>query len=194
MPTEKFFPKSAWLSAVQDAKKSGGSVLTSLLMTKAANKNQDLKHLAAALGISYGYLIQVKNGERKYNGLSNDVLDRMAAYLELPLLVVYCAADKIPPYVLIGSDYSSFWADVSSGYEAFKGDPDYAHFFTEELKGISNSSKVPLVLAYERATGKTLIRRNDATPEVLEFCAALVNEERDQHLALQEDRLEEGTN
>lgn len=163
----KLIPDSTWLASVQEAKKSGGSLLTALLLNKAAQKEEDLKHVAAALGISYGYFIQIKNGERKFNGLSNEVLDRMAAYLELPLLTVYCAAEKVPANVLIGAEKATFWTDIVSGFEVFKTDPEYSHFFTKELERLSVISKLPLVLAYEKASGKTLIRKSHNIEEAV---------------------------
>lgn len=165
----RLIPDSNWLASVQEAKKSGGSLLTALLLNKAAQKDEDLKQVANALGISYGYFIQIKNGERKFNGLSDEVLDRMAAYLELPLLTVYCAADKIPANVLIGADKATFWTDIMSGFEVFKTDPEYSHLFTKELEQLSVVSKLPLVLAYEKASGKTLIRKSHNIEEAVQL-------------------------
>ena len=65
-----------------------GGPLLGWLMDEAQLRGQLLNEMASALGVTYGYINQLRNGIRKVSHISNEFARSCANYLGVPTVVV----------------------------------------------------------------------------------------------------------
>lgn len=74
---------------------AAGGGLIAALMDAATKRGHTLANLATALGVTYGYLVQLRAGNRSCARISDDFASRCAKYLGLPRLSVLLLAGRI---------------------------------------------------------------------------------------------------
>ena len=91
-----------WSGRLEEADLSRpGGMLTAALMRCAAERDLSQSELAAALGVSYWSLSQLRIGFRAIESLDEDVIAGCAAFLNLPSLTIRALAGLLSPADLL---------------------------------------------------------------------------------------------
>ena len=73
-----------------------GATLLALLLEAANTRGLSMRELAEqGLGVSYGYLAALRNGEKENPNLGDDAIARATAFMGLPKVVVILAASQL---------------------------------------------------------------------------------------------------
>ncbi len=133
-----------------------GGLLLAALIRCANERRQQLNDMARELGVTYGYINQLRNGIRNVNQVSDDFALACARYLGVPRLTVLMMAGRISPDDVF--EHREMMASEISRAMAFLcEDPQWGHLVTPELRKSSVESQYVLVRLYEQATGKKLM-------------------------------------
>lgn len=153
-PTEHRLGWSAGLS-LEESKLRGSQLLQWLIET-ANSRGLQMKELAAELGVSYGYVSQLRNGTKPIPGLSEDVVNAAAQFLGLPRIAVMIAADIVKP-----TDFYSETSDmeglVDAALQMMRSDSEWGPRMDPEIFRANLRSKLLVVNLYEEATGSRLL-------------------------------------
>jgi transcriptional regulator with XRE-family HTH domain len=148
---------AAWsgeLSAIE-LKKPGGLLLAALIQC-ANSRGLSILDLAANLGVTYGYINQLRNGLRCVVQVSDEFTQACASFLQVPRLTVLMLAGKVTPADL-QSPGSIAERELASAVQFLSANAEFGHLVTQELRETSFDSKYLLVKLFERATGKRLL-------------------------------------
>lgn len=75
--------------------KAPGGPLIGWLYDECRKRNTDFRDMAAALGVTYGYINQLRSGLRKTESISHDFAHACSRYLGIPTVVVKLLAGSI---------------------------------------------------------------------------------------------------
>ena len=133
-----------------------GGVLLRMLMKRQAELGHTSKELADALGVTYGYVSQLKNGMRQTFNISEDTAAACAVYLGMPKISVLMAAGRVRP-----EDFYENPVELAQtlprAFSFVQSDPKWSHLITEEIEKLSETGKYLIVSMYEEATGRSLL-------------------------------------
>jgi hypothetical protein len=139
----------------EDLARPGAALLVWLTRT-AVGRGHKMSHLAAELGVTYGYLIQLKKGIRQASRISNEFIEAAAKYLLCPTILVKIAAGQISMQdFLLPKDRMENKVDAAVAHIA--QDPDYLFLLPPDVESLPHEVKSSLVLFYQEATGKNLL-------------------------------------
>lgn len=139
----------------KEVTKPGGMLLAALMAT-AHSRGQTLAEMASELGVTYGYIQQLRSGTRSTSQISDEFATACAEYLMAPKIVVLLISGKVSRddfYI----DPSSRVADVNRAFEYIANDPNWLHLLTPEMHALDLDSKECLVKMYEKANGCKLL-------------------------------------
>lgn len=124
----------------------GGPVL-GWLLDEAYKRGDTLNKMAAEIGVTYGYINQLRSGIRRTEHLSQEVCDGMARYLGTCTVVV-----KLLANVIKLSDFlwraESEEAAVDRAFRLMKEDPKIRQTLSVDLESLTFAAKKALVLMY----------------------------------------------
>lgn len=148
-----------WRGGLDDKElaRPGGMLLAALYQC-AVERGELLQDMAKELGVTYGYLSQLRGGLRSVNTISDDFAAACAAYLGLNRFQVLMMAGRLTPADLWDNpvDYEK---DVRDAMAAISRDDEYKGSFTHELfNKIGADSQYAIVRLYEKATNKVLLK------------------------------------
>jgi transcriptional regulator with XRE-family HTH domain len=127
-----------------------------------------MKELAAELGVSYGYISQLRNGIKPISGLSESIVDAAAKFLGLPRIAVMIAADIVKP-----TDFYSETMDmeglVDASLKVIQSDPEWGPRMDPEITRGNLRSKLFVVNLYEEATGSRLLMHRANVKKYIEI-------------------------
>jgi transcriptional regulator with XRE-family HTH domain len=137
-----------------------GSRLLNLLFAKADSDGLLQRELAAVLGVTYGYLHQLRTGLRETRHTSDDFLTACAKFLNMPRIAVMAAAGQLS----LADFYEpqTLAASVDAAWALLGRAPQVAPFMSAELDDVSLNAKLFILRLYERAEGVKLL------PELVE--------------------------
>ncbi len=72
-----------------------GAMLLAMLLTAATHRQMQLQELAAALGVTYPYIAQLRSGYRQVVNVSEEFLTACANFLQVPRVQVLLAAGRV---------------------------------------------------------------------------------------------------
>ncbi len=85
-----------WVAGMEsDELDRPGAALLAMLLTAATHRQMQLQELAAALGVTYPYLSQLRSGYRQVVNVSEEFLTACAAFLQVPRVQVLLAAGRV---------------------------------------------------------------------------------------------------
>lgn len=152
-----------------------GGLLLAALSSCAVMRGHQLTQMAAELGVTYGYIAQLRNGHRDVSQISDDFATACAQYLMVPRMTVFMLAGRITAEDLFDTTDSAE-REVSSAMSVLCADTDWGPMVTQELLRGSLASRYLLVRLYERATGKSLMSKavdmHDMAKEVAKLAEA----------------------
>jgi len=148
--------RTAWTGLTREEMQQPGAQLLVLLVQKANESGHTLSELAGELGVTYGYLSQLRNGTRQWRHISDEFANACAQYLGMPRLTVLLACGRV--------QVEDFYDDpelvrdhVSRAMTLIKQDPDYAALIPGDIDAASYEYKRLVALLYERATGLSVL-------------------------------------
>lgn len=151
------YNRTPWNGNLDEAEiaKPGG-LLIAALIRHANERRQLLQEMAKDLGVTYGYINQLRNGLRNVSQVSDDFALSCSRYLGVPRMTVLMLSGR----VTVGDVFESQQAmlsDISRAMHFICDDPHWGHLITLELRKSSVESQYALVRLYEKATGKVLM-------------------------------------
>lgn len=136
-----------------------GGLLLAALIRCANERRQQLNDMARELGVTYGYINQLRNGIRQVNQVSDDFALGCARYLGVPRMTVLMMAGRVSPEDLF-EHREMMAAEIGRAMAFMVDDPQWGHQVTPELRQASVESQYLLVRLYEEATGKRLMDKH----------------------------------
>lgn len=159
-------PRNPWNGNLDEAElaRPGGLLLAALIRT-ADERRQQLNDMARDLGVTYGYINQLRNGIRKVDQISDGFALSCAQYLCVPRMTVLMLAGRVKPEDLF-EHTEMMVAEVDRAMSFLTTDPVWGPLLTPELRSAGVESRFALVRMYEEATGKVLMEKR-LKPETL---------------------------
>ena len=183
--------RTPWVGGVspEEMKRPGGLLISNLLSC-ANERGQQLNDMACELGITYGYINQLRTGHRPISEISTKLTLACARYLGVPQLTVMLLSGKITSSSMFESEEMKA-TQIEDAMSLIYKDPVWGPLFTFELRKGSLESKYCLVRLYESATKKVLMDGSLSTTavdeKIMHLCelqarrARLVKKEPTQH-------------
>ena len=129
-----------------------GGPLLGWLMDEAQLRGQLLNEMASALGVTYGYINQLRNGIRKVSHISNEFARSCANYLGVPTVVVKLVSGSISL-----SDFSWPALDedmvVERAFKRMLTDPNVRPSLPRHAQKMPVAAKRAMVMMYADITG-----------------------------------------
>lgn len=129
-----------------------GGPLLGWLMDEAQLRGQLLNEMASALGVTYGYINQLRNGIRKVSNISNEFARSCAHYLGVPTVVVKLVSGSISL-----SDFSWPALDedmvVERAFQRMLADPNVRPALPRNVHELPVAAKRAMVMMYADITG-----------------------------------------
>jgi hypothetical protein len=139
----------------EELDRPGGLLLAALI--KCANDRRLLfKDMAKELGVTYGYINQLRNGRRLARLLTSDFSVACSNFLNVPRMTVLMLAGAITPADVFESD-ALMASEISRGIGFICEDMHWGHLVTPELRRADAITQFGVVRMYEAATGKVLM-------------------------------------
>ena len=146
-----------------------GTPLMEVLEEAAKRKGLNKQELAQVLGVTYGYLAQLKNAIRDPRNISDAFAEGCAVFLGVPRIKVLLLAGRVRPsdFYEVGSE-EEFKLSVWKALDYIKGDTEWGSYFPYGLLEANADPAVQqlVVLLYEKATGKVLLENKVAALEL----------------------------
>ncbi len=161
-----------------------GGLLLAALIRRANELRHQMNDMARELGVTYGYINQLRNGRRATSNVSDEFAMRCAQYLSVPRMTVLMLAGRVTPQDLFEHE-KMMAAEIARAMAFIVEDPKWGPLVTAELRKSSLESQFLLVRLYEEATDKRLMDSH-LRPETLSqdiARLAAVQAERAQQLA-----------
>lgn len=150
-----FERRTGWAGLSEEEASRPGAELLAMLYQRANEDGLQLKELAAVLGVTYGYLHQLKSGMREVAQVSDDFLAACARYLNKPKLYVQALAGKLN--LADFSEPASLEGELDTALSVMHKDPEWGGFMPLSFKTMGTKERLFLVKLYEAATNKVLL-------------------------------------
>lgn len=136
-----------------------GGLLLAALIRCANERRMQLNDMARELGVTYGYVNQLRSGIRSVNQVSDDFALACARYLGVPRLTVLMLAGRITPEDVFETQ-DMMASEVGRAMAYIYEDPEWGHLVTPEVRNTSIESQYVIVRLYEKANDKVLMTRH----------------------------------
>lgn len=154
-----------------------GGPLIGWLYDECRRRGEDLRHMAEALGVTYGYINQLRSGLRQVKQISDEFAVNCARYLGVPPVVVKMIAGRIPMSDFVHPRVSLEDA-VDRAMAQMLDDPVARHVLPADMSGLSLEAKQSLVAMYLECSGRDLLGARQL-PELVRWLqrAATIHDE-----------------
>ena len=163
--------RTGWNVAKKSHTSAGEQLLVKMLFARANELGHQLQEMAAQLGVTYGYIAQLRNGMRKCEHISNQFATSCSGYLGTPRMTVLLAAKHILPEDMFADPHAAA-KSVPAAMDFVSRDPRFGPLMPVALrhKDVPYEVQFFIVSLYEEATGTKLIPgRVDATTMLLKI-------------------------
>lgn len=133
-----------------------GGLLLAALTNCANSRRQQLNDMARELGVTYGYINQLRNGIRQTSQISDDFALACARYLGVPRLTVLMLSSRITPEDVFESR-EMVANEIPRAMAYLCEDPDWGPQVPQEIRDGSPQAQFLVIRLYEEATGKKLL-------------------------------------
>lgn len=134
---------------------SPGGPLMAWLIDERHRRGEDYKAMARHLGVTYGYINQLRSGVRRPEHISQEMTLSCARYLGVPPIVVMVVAGKIRM-----SDFlqprEEEEASVSRAVQRMLNDPAIRQMLPADVQAMPLEAQRTLVMMYGEVTGHDL--------------------------------------
>ncbi|MFH1818720.1 MAG: helix-turn-helix transcriptional regulator [Pseudomonadota bacterium] len=159
----------------EDLNRPGAALLVWLTRT-ASSRSHKMHQMASALGVTYGYLIQLKKGMRETSRISADVVQAAARYLGCPPILVKLAASQVTAQDFY-TPKDRLENDMAAAITHIAGDPNYLYLLPPNIDKLPDDVKAALVVFYQDATGKMLLNRKHEWPRLVSLIREMLEVE-----------------
>lgn len=153
-----------------------GAALLVWLTRIAVSRGHKMTEVASALGVTFGYLVQLKRGIRETPRISCEVVEAAAEYLVCPPILVKLAAGQIALKDFY-SPRDRMADDIDAAIAHIASDPDYSFLLPTRVDSLSQDVKASLVMLYQDATGRNLLFRKLNWTRILETVGGMLEVE-----------------
>ena len=155
--TIKKYERIGWVGGMCDEEIARpGAMLMAALMHRANERGLKLNEMARELGVTYGYINQLRSGIRSIKTISDKLVLACAMYLSVPRLTIQMMAGKITSSDMFESEEIKA-CQITNAMSFMVNDPKWGRLVTHELRESSLESQYCLVRLYEKATNKVLM-------------------------------------
>jgi hypothetical protein len=149
--------RQAWAMLTDEEMQRPGAVLLGWLLRAANDRDMNLQELATNLGVSYAYIGQLRSGIRQVKSAGSQFLTACAAFLRVPRIAVLISADVVSVEDFYDSP-DQFEAELDAALAFIAQDDTFGAFMPVDLPRASAKTKAFVVLLYQQATGRKLMR------------------------------------
>ena len=181
-PQKKYTPSPA---AVEESKEervsrlyaSPGGPLIGWLFDECRRRRQEYREMAACLGVTYGYVNQLRSGIRQARHISDDFAVSCAHYLGVPPVVVKMVAGRIPMSDFVTPREPEVDA-LDRAMAQMLDDPVARRNLPADMSELTLSAKRALVAMYIEASGRDVFGMHQL-PEMVRWLqrAAAIHDE-----------------
>jgi transcriptional regulator with XRE-family HTH domain len=151
------YSRLPWSGGLSDEEmaRPGGALMAALVQT-ANERRHTMKKMAEELGVTYGYISQMRNGIRLVSYISDKFALDVSKYLGVPRLTVLMMAGQITTSDIFASEQMKA-SQIAQAMSFIAQDIKWAPFLTLELRQSSLESQYLLIRLFEKATGRVLL-------------------------------------
>lgn len=161
--------------SAEDLERPGAALLV-WLSRISLSRGHKMTEVASALGVTHGYLVQLKRGIRETPRISSEVVEAAAEYLVCPPILVKLAAGQISLRDFY-SPRDRMADDIDAAIAHIAADPDYSFLLPPRVDSLSQDVKASLVMLYQDATGRDLLFRKLNWTRILELVRQMLEVE-----------------
>lgn len=145
----------AWTGLSPEEVGRPGAEMLAALYQKANEDGLNLRELAVALDVTYGYIHQLKTGLRAIPQISDEFATNVARYLKKPKSYVLALAGKTSQ----ADDFTEDTLDgeLDTAFGVMYKDKTYGGNMPLSLKSLGRRERLYIVKLYEAASGKKLM-------------------------------------
>lgn len=133
-----------------------GSKLLAMLMHRASQLGHRQEAMCADLGVTYGYIHQLRSGTRQVRHISDEFAAACSLYLGVPRLTVLLVSGRIR-----ASDFRDAEAvapaELRRAMEFISQDLEFAHLVPPQAFELSPALQLLIIELYEKATSRKLL-------------------------------------
>jgi hypothetical protein len=161
---------------VQHLYSADGGPLIGWLFDEARRRMHDFKTMSRELGVTYGYINQMRTGLRSTAQISQKMAEACGKYLGVPTIVVKLICGQIPM-----SDFANSREGeeeiIERGLRQLQDDPQMRQILPCNLHQLPLEAKHAIVMLYAEVTGHDVLRL-DELPTMLRWLqsAAAIHE------------------
>ena len=157
--------------------KSPGGPLMGLLYDEAWKRNEPVVVMAAMLGVTCGYINQLRHGIRQTENISQDFAEACARYLDFPTIVIKLLAGSIRLTDFLRCNESEE-AAVDRAIQQIQDDPKIRQALPADLKSLPLEAKKAIALMYTEVSSNDVFGTKEL-PHILFWLerAAVANDE-----------------
>jgi hypothetical protein len=134
-----------------------GAPLLALLIEAGNTRGLSSRELAEQrLGITYSHFQLLRKGERSMSKLQDETLDRIAAFLGLPKVIVMLAGGQLRLEDFY-PDPSAFEQQLESALRFIQRDPEFGPYMPPSTFAADAQLRRFILMLYEKASGTSLI-------------------------------------
>lgn len=157
-----------------------GGALLGWLTDEARKRGHGGAEMAAALGVTYGHIHQLKTGHRQVAHISDAFARMCAKYLGVPAVVVKLLAGRIAMTDFLSPETTEEEA-IERGFRRMLDDPTARELLPMDPHSLPPEARRPLVLLYADMSGMDLFGARQL-PDMLRYLqqAGVVHDENEQ--------------
>ena len=146
---------------------SPGGPLIGWLLDECRRRGQEYQQMAACLGVTYGYISQLRKGLRQTRQISDDFAVSCAHYLGVPPVVVKMVAGRIPLSDFV-TPHESEEDALDRAMAQMLDDSVTRRTLPADMRELSLSAKRALVALYVESSGRDVLGMHEL-PEMVRW-------------------------
>lgn len=150
--------KQPWSGGLsEDEWQRPGALLLAALFAQANERGHQMGEMAKELGVTYGYISQLRHGDRHIPHVSDKFVTAAALYLNVPRMAVMMMARKVLP-TDVYENPTEVVNSIDASVRYIQKDPNWAPLVPHNVSEASYDIKFLIVSLYEKAEDLRLIK------------------------------------
>lgn len=136
-----------------------GQRLIALIRKRLAERRMSEREIADVIGVTSIYWTSLTNGHRRLSGLPHAKMQRLAEFLEIPVIHAYMLADLYKPSDLVVT--KKLDDDLQASLAKMRLDKRWSFLVPDDetLALTPQASRLAIVMLYEHVAGQALLKR-----------------------------------
>lgn len=127
------------------------------LIQAIQQRNLNLGDAAEEMGVSASTLSQLRSGRRLASALDEEILERMATWMNIPMLAAMILADRLELKHFYVSRENSLQHDIDRALRYISEDPSWGGLMPRGIDKMAMDYQLFVIWSYEQATGLRLL-------------------------------------